>query len=117
MKSDLSFSSNNRIKKSPEFQAIYRKGNKISGYYYTAFFVPSVSIYSRLGISVPKRLGNAVFRNRQKRIVRDIFRHRRAGFSVPTDLVILMNRVPKEESKKREDLEFLLGRVIEKCKS
>jgi ribonuclease P protein component len=117
MKSDLSFSNNNRIKKSPEFQAIYKNGNKISGYYYSAFFLPSVSEFSRLGISVPKRHGNAVFRNRQKRVVRDVFRHRRAEFTAPVDTVILMNRDPRDDSRKREDLEKLFGRIIEKCNS
>ena len=44
---------------------------------------------TRLGISVSKRVGNAVVRNRVRRRLREIFRHTRAStFSTPVSLVV-----------------------------
>lgn len=48
--------------------------------------------YSRLGLSVSKRLGNAVARNRWKRILREAFRLHREQLPAGLDLVI----VPRE---------------------
>jgi len=47
---------------------------------------------SRLGITVSRKVGNAVCRNRFKRRVREWFRHRRAEFGGDLDLVVIARR-------------------------
>lgn len=42
---------------------------------------------ARLGLAISKRAGNAVHRNRIKRLVREVFRHRAAAFA-GLDLVV-----------------------------
>jgi len=42
----------------------------------------------KLGISVPKRYGNAVLRNRFKRIVREVVRHDSELKSLPYNIII-----------------------------
>lgn len=42
---------------------------------------------ARVGITVTKKVGNAVARNRIKRIVREVFRRERARFPVGCDIV------------------------------
>jgi ribonuclease P protein component len=44
---------------------------------------------SRLGITVSKRIGNAVVRNRVKRLLREVFRLRQADMTPPIDLVVI----------------------------
>jgi ribonuclease P protein component len=44
---------------------------------------------SRLGITVSARVGNAVVRNRVKRVVREIFRRRRRELTSVNDIVVI----------------------------
>jgi ribonuclease P protein component len=43
---------------------------------------------SRLGITVTRKFGGAVLRNRSKRIVREIFRRNRDAFGASCDFVV-----------------------------
>jgi len=45
--------------------------------------------FSRVGIIATKRLGNAVKRNRAKRLLRELFRVHHGTLVVPCDLVII----------------------------
>jgi len=109
MKDSFLFSREFRIRKAPDFRRIYRFGNKISGSFYTAFFLPSQSSVSRLGVVVSKRVGNAVVRNRQKRIVREAFRVKKQEFHFLWDLVVVVIRVPRVPERGREDLQGILA--------
>jgi len=44
--------------------------------------------HSRLGLSVPKRVGTAVERNRLRRVFREIFRRHRAALAADCDMVL-----------------------------
>ena len=50
------------------------------------------SVRTRLGLSVSRRVGNAVVRNRWKRIIREVFRTHRAEFPSGLDLVVRPRR-------------------------
>jgi ribonuclease P protein component len=47
------------------------------------------SQHRRLGITVSRRVGNAVHRNRVKRLVREVFRRERALFPEGCDVVVV----------------------------
>ena len=76
-----------RIRRRPEFLKVQRSGVRRRGRYLTMLGLPNGRDASRLGIVAPRRLGDAVRRNRFKRLVRELFRleERRPGF----DLVVL----------------------------
>lgn len=44
---------------------------------------------SRIGITASKRVGNAVVRNRIKRLVREIFRKNRTQIDPPCDVLVI----------------------------
>ena len=60
----------NRIKKYSEFQKVIEAANVKKTIFFVSYRLENELGYSRFGISVPKKIGNAVVRNRIKRQVR-----------------------------------------------
>jgi ribonuclease P protein component len=63
-----------RITKPDQYTEIYNKGSSYVDYYLVLKLMPNQLKISRYGISVSKRIGNAVVRNRVKRLLREILR-------------------------------------------
>ena len=58
-----------------EFQHVYRNGKRYEGVFITAFVIENQEANHRLGVTASKKaLGNAVQRNRAKRLLRETFR-------------------------------------------
>ncbi|OGR89439.1 MAG: ribonuclease P protein component [Elusimicrobia bacterium RIFCSPLOWO2_01_FULL_60_11] len=72
-------------------ERILRQGRKIRGEIFDLYVapVPEHGEDSRLAVRVPKKLGNAVTRNRFKRLAREVFRLNRARLASPLDVLIL----------------------------
>ena len=60
----------NRIKKAEEFQSMIKNGAKIVNQSFVIYYGQKDDDEARIGISVSKKLGNAVHRNLYKRQVR-----------------------------------------------
>ncbi len=58
------------LKSKIQFNKVLNKGNKISTQYFLISYVDASQF--KIGISVPKKLGNAVFRNYNKRVIKNI---------------------------------------------
>jgi|SRR5918911_2165717 ribonuclease P protein component len=64
-----------RLRNSGEFRRVYSRGNRYDGHWMTAFVQPNGLAYHRLGITASRKaIGNAVERNRAKRLLRETFR-------------------------------------------
>ena len=57
-----------------EFVKLSKHGRRFQDHYFIIAILPNESENSRLGITVTRRVGNAVTRNRLKRLVREWFR-------------------------------------------
>lgn len=71
-----------RLRKPREFRRVYEGGKRFEGRFMTIFIKPSETAFQRLGITASKKgVGNAVQRNRAKRLLREAFRLSRAELS------------------------------------
>ena len=82
------FQAADRVLRSADFERIYRDGKRLSGPSFAVFILPNGLERSRLGLTVTRKLGNAVVRNRSKRIVREIFRKNRQAFGRGRDFIV-----------------------------
>jgi ribonuclease P protein component len=71
---DQRFRPQDRIRKRSEYQALYEKARRIPSRSFVLFVRANDSGRPRLGITVTKKIGDAVRRNRAKRLLREIFR-------------------------------------------
>ena len=62
------------IKKDREFRYLFKKGSTCPSYGFVCYFKPSNRRRNRCGIVTGKKIGNAVARNRSRRVIREAFR-------------------------------------------
>lgn len=77
------------MKDNKAFQRCYRSGRYAVCGYVCAYFYPNGEPFNRLGITAGKKLGNAVCRNRVKRIVRAAYRLCEQDFPIGYDIVFV----------------------------
>lgn len=66
----------NSLRRSADFQRVYKNGKRYEGSLITVFALPNAFAFHRLGITASRKaLGQAVERNRAKRLLRETFRN------------------------------------------
>ena len=87
------FSKARRVRRRDEYQRVFDLSVRAKGRYVTVLVAPNDAGTVRLGIVASRKLGNAVYRNRAKRLIRDIFRRSRIGVpGVSLDVVVIPRR-------------------------
>jgi ribonuclease P protein component len=79
-----------RIRRRTEFQQVYDKGSRAHGRLLTLFVLKTGGSVGRLGVSATRKLGDAVTRNRAKRLIREVFRRNKSAAGI--DVVIIPRR-------------------------
>jgi len=87
--SAFSFEKTDRIVKRAEFKKLWKSGKRIYGDCFFIHYVKNDQENSRLGVTVSKRVGCAVVRNRIKRLIREFFRLHRAVFNDTVDMNVI----------------------------
>ena len=97
-----SFRKENRILKRSEFLHLSKKNRKVFNQHFLALFDHGINGQTRLGITVTKRVGNAVIRNQLKRYVREFFRQHRQSIQTGIDVNIIVKKeasgIPSREA-------------------
>ena len=86
------FSKDERLRKRSEFLGAYERGEKIQSTYFVLYMLENGLPYHRLGITVSRKIGKSVVRNRIKRRLREIFRANKQALSPHYDLVVNAKR-------------------------
>ena len=68
------FTKARRVRRRGEFQRVFDLALRTRGRYLTVLMAPNEAGVARLGIVASRKLGDAVRRNRAKRLIREIFR-------------------------------------------
>lgn len=99
-----------------DFKRIYQRGKSLANKYCVVYMMKNRAGLSRLGITVSKKLGNAVKRNRARRLLRESFRLLEPQVKDGFDMVIVarfMTVESKQASVQRAlyDLLFSLNLI------
>ncbi len=81
-----------RLLKRAQFLTLSKQGIKVHTGYFLALVLKEKAQNNRIGITVSKKVGNAVARNRIKRIIREYFRHNKETMSGPKDINIIAKK-------------------------
>ncbi|MEG0562950.1 ribonuclease P protein component [Anaerorhabdus sp.] len=102
-----------RIKKQEEFQTIIGKRKSLANAAYVIYYQPKSEPWCRVGISVGKKLGIAVKRNKYKRQCRMIIHEILEFDDFPYDIIIILRNkfIKQSYLDNKKDLESLLNKV------
>jgi ribonuclease P protein component len=89
---EQSYRKSERITNRSDYRAIYDQGVRISSRNFTSIICSNKQGAKRLGITVTKKAGNAVKRNRIKRLIREFFRLNKSLFPAGQDVIIMAKR-------------------------
>jgi len=80
----------NRLSRSRDFDEVYRRGRSVSTRFLTLYWFDREETVGepRLGLAVPREVGNAVVRNRIKRQLRELFTQRLDRVPATSDYVL-----------------------------
>lgn len=101
-----------KLKRSWQFDKIYKEGNKYSDDLFVIYVLANNTREVGIGLTVTKKVGTSVQRNRIKRIVREVLRLQK-GIIPGNDLVVIARKsaVDLEYSQARDSLGCLLQRA------
>ena len=109
---DRSFGPEWRVRSRRDFTAIHAAKVRSESGPLLVYAVPNGLSHLRIGISVGRRVGNAVIRNRIKRRIREAFRNHRSGWPSGYDLLVVVRPHPPAGVETYvEDLGRTIGRL------
>lgn len=76
----IGFPKTERLRKRADFLEVSQRGTKFHTAHFLILILPSGSTATRIGITASRKVGNAVVRNRIRRLVREFYRQHKGLF-------------------------------------
>ncbi|NVM57724.1 MAG: ribonuclease P protein component [Desulfobacterales bacterium] len=107
-----------RISRRADFQRLARYGRRIHRDHFVVLYSRNSLGNLRLGVTVNKKVGRAVIRNRIKRLVRERFRVSKAMFDGTYDINVVAKTGAAELSSQEitQTLEGIFNEISKDCK-
>jgi ribonuclease P protein component len=104
-----------RLGQNEEFRAVIAKRRRLGDTVLALYVASNGREYSRLGVSISKAAGNAVVRNRFKRLMREVFRLNRERIPAGFDYVAIASSKAAKGltfANVRESFLKLAGKIV-----
>ena len=107
------FPKRDRLLKRPAFLRLSRHGKKIHTRLFLAAALPGETPQTRLGVTITRKVGSAVRRNRIKRLVREFFRLNSSQVPQGLDINVIAKKeaADAEAEQIRSSLKELFGQI------
>jgi ribonuclease P protein component len=89
MAREFALSKREHLRSPFDFRRVYERRSSLSDRWLLIFACPNQLEYLRLGLSVSRKVGNAVVRNRFRRLYREAFRLCRRDMPTGLDLILI----------------------------
>lgn len=101
------------LKRNNEFQRVYSKGKYAASAFLVIYVLPNRLEQTRFGITTSKKVGNAVSRNRMRRLIRENLRILNDRLIRGADIVIVARKTEEFVSLETigKDLRYLLHKL------
>jgi len=100
------------LKKNKDYKNVYSRGKSVADRHLVLYFLANNSSDCRLGFTVSRKIGNAVKRNRIRRLFKEACRINKEQFTGGYDIVLLARR--HNESLKYRQVEESLLKLLKK---
>ncbi len=96
-----------KIRQGSDFKLVLKKGKKHRCRYFITYVLANTGGPTRVGVIASRKSGNAVKRNRAKRLVREVFRKNRDIMPAELDVVVIVSRSMADAEQKEIEKAFL----------
>lgn len=87
-----------RLTSREDYRSVYKRGKSVANKELVLYFLKKENNGKRFGISVSKKIGSAVVRNRVKRLIKETIRRNQESIKNGYDLILIARQPAREKS-------------------